>query len=117
MLAKMGDHVIQPLIEALPNQVVRGWVMDALKAIGEKAVLPLIHASLHHSQREVRYLAIQALSRTKDKRAIEPLTQLAQDTDQQVRAAAASALKNMSGATTSSLGTSNSARLRRAVTG
>jgi hypothetical protein len=117
MLAKMGDEVIQPLIEALPNQIVRGWVMDALKAIGEKAVLPLIHAALHHSQREVRYLAIQTLSRTKDKRALEPLTQLAQDTDQQVRTAAASALKMMGANTSSSLGTSNSARLRRAVTG
>jgi hypothetical protein len=117
MLAKMGDHVIQPLIEALPNQIVRGWVMDALKATGERAVLPLIHSALHHSQRDVRYFSVQVLSRTKDKRAIEPLTQLTQDTDQQVRTAAAAALKNMSGATTSSLGTSNSARLRRAVTG
>lgn len=116
MLAKMGDGVIEPLIEALPNQIVRGWVMDALKAIGEKAVLPLIHAALHHAQREVRYLAIQTLSRTKDKRALEPLTQLAQDTDQQVRTAAASALKMM-GANATSLSTSNSARLRRAVTG
>ncbi len=95
-LAKMGEPVVEPLIQALKdkNRSVRVYAPEALGDIGEPALEPLIQA-LKDEDWRVREGASDALGRIGDKRAIEPLTQALNDKNDNVQKAAEEALEKI----------------------
>jgi hypothetical protein len=95
-LAKMGEPVVEPLIQALKdkNRRVRVYAPAALGNIGEPALEPLIQA-LKDEDWRVREGASVALGRIGDKRAIEPLIQTLNDKNDDVKKAAEEALEKI----------------------
>jgi hypothetical protein len=92
-LGRLGDpRAIKPLAEALSNTIISQSCAEALLPYGAKAVDVLLHA-LKSERAEARRLAASALGEIRDKRAVEPLTQVLQvDDEYAVRTAAATAL-------------------------
>jgi HEAT repeat protein len=87
-------RAVEPLITALGDEdrYVREEAAKALAKTGSPSVEPLI-AEFKNSKREVRKSSAQTLAIIRDPRAIEPLNQLLQDSDGDVREAASAALK------------------------
>lgn len=92
-LGRIGDpRALKPLAEALKNPAISQSCAEALLRYGAKAVDVLLYA-LKSERAEARRLAAGALGEIRDKRAVEPLTQVLQvDDEYAVRAAAATAL-------------------------
>ena len=97
-LAKIGEPAVPDLVTSLEDEAaaVREGAVTALVAVGSDAVDPLL-AVLKHKSPEVRKLAILALGKLRDKRALEPLKQIAEkDPDQLVRSRAGLAVIQIS---------------------
>ena len=85
-LAKIGEPVVGPLIQALSEQDYHysDAIKKALEAIGEPAVIPLIHA-LNDESPTIREKAAIVLGRMRDSCAVEALIQASKDSEDSVR--------------------------------
>ncbi len=92
-LGRIGDpRALKPLTDALNNPAISQSCAEALLRYGAKAVDVLLYA-LKSESPEARRLAAATLGEIRDKRAVEPLTQVLQvDDEYAVRTAAATAL-------------------------
>jgi HEAT repeat protein len=89
-LGKIGAPAVEPLIGALGDELAGPAAAEALVKIGEQAVEPLIRA-LQDRDRTVRQAAAKAL-REIGEQAVEPLIKALQDQNRLVRWQAAKAL-------------------------
>ena len=86
-LQKIGDNKSIELLISMfndKNEQVQQYAMTAVWNIGEPAVEPLIQA-LKSQDPNIRICAAIVLGKIGDKRAIEPMKQLLNDTDERVR--------------------------------
>lgn len=94
--ALKDERAIASLVAMLDDRVV-GWVVpSALGAIGG-AALPELLRLLLHTQKRVRIEAIKAVAAYDCKEAVLPLEECLRDPDEEVRAEAIAALKQLTG--------------------
>lgn len=95
ILSSVGELVIEPLITIVrgldSNDEVHKYAVEIFEKIGAVAVLPLIVA-LHATERNVCRLAVEALGKIGDRRAVEPLISILQNNDTVICGLAAKAL-------------------------